>query len=249
MNLRCLFVRVSTDFPIFKRQSSLASCTQIMSTDTEQIIEKAPQPFAAFDPLRHNIAWDRGPLTRPPDPRRAIQFTPRDSPQKSREALGVWRRDRQAFKLFGTTNQYGRITNDIRIAIANDLPYAGASAAEGLVYTYENPTYRTLQGFAVIATWYDPPWTFFDGQGSWRPRFETIVRGATHNAQRGMQTAFRTAVRLRLSDPQGFIDPTTQSASNCIQFIDIHYGSPAVAEQMLEIVDAELGRRVLDPVY
>ncbi|KAJ3851786.1 hypothetical protein EV368DRAFT_83185 [Lentinula lateritia] len=208
---------------------------------TEQLAAEIVQP-RAFNPLRDNIRWDQGPLTRPPDPNRTgvIQFTPRDSAQTSREGLGVWRRGNQAYKLFGTTNQFIRITNDINTARINGLPHANASTSQGLVYTYENPpSFRTLQGFAVIATWYDAPWRFFSGQGNWQPAFRDIVRVATHNSLLGMQRALRLAVQLRVSDPQGFIDPTTQS-TNSIQFIDIHYGSAAVAQAMLEIVDQQL---------
>ncbi|THU92284.1 hypothetical protein K435DRAFT_967719 [Dendrothele bispora CBS 962.96] len=209
---------------------------------TEQTTEEATQALAGpFDPLRHNIRWDQGDVTRVPNPDRAgvIRFTPADSAQTSREALGVWRRNTQAFKLFGTLNQFTRVTTDINTAITNNLPHAGASTAQGLVYTYENPTFRTLQGFAVIATWYDQPWRFFSGQGNWQPGFRAIINGATHNALLGIQRALRIAVQLRLSDPQGFINPTTQ-ATNSIQFIDIHYGSAVIAQQMLDIVNEQL---------
>ncbi|KAK1230840.1 hypothetical protein PQX77_006058 [Marasmius sp. AFHP31] len=193
-----------------------------------------------FDPRRHNIRWDAGDLTRPPNPDRAtvIRFTPTDFQQTSREGLGVWRKTTQAYKLFGTTNQFNRVTQDIQTAKNNGLPYAGASTAQGLVYTYESPpAFRTLTGFAVIATWYEQPtWRFFDGQGNWKPAFRDILRVATHNALLGIQRSLQLAVRLKLSDPQGFINPSTQ-ATNSIQFIDIHYGSDVVAQQMLEIVN------------
>ncbi|KAJ4483578.1 hypothetical protein J3R30DRAFT_3698437 [Lentinula aciculospora] len=209
---------------------------------TEQPVAEFKQPLAAFDPLRNDIRWDQGSLTRPPMPLRpgVILFTPRDSAQESREALGVWRRNNQAFKLFGTTNQFTRIINDINTANNNDLPHANASAFQGLVYTYENPpNFRTLQGFAVIATWYDAPYRFFSGQGNWQPAFREILRVATRNSLLGMQRALRVAVQLRLSDPQGFVNPTTQS-TNSIQFIDIHYGSAVVSQQMLELVNAQI---------
>ncbi|KIK66741.1 hypothetical protein GYMLUDRAFT_911550 [Collybiopsis luxurians FD-317 M1] len=201
----------------------------------------ATEQIFAFNPTRDNITWDAGNVTRPPDPNRptAIRFTPADFRKSSREGLGVWQRTTQAYKLFGTLNQFDRVTRDIQTAKDNGLPYAGASTSQGLVYTYENPpAFRTLTGFAVVAIWYnDPPWKFFDGQGNnWQSNFETIVRGATHNSLLGMQRAFRLAVQMKLSDPQGFIDPTTQS-TNSIQFIDIHYGSDVVAQQMLEIVN------------
>ncbi|THU80310.1 hypothetical protein K435DRAFT_809974 [Dendrothele bispora CBS 962.96] len=65
-------------------------------------------------------------------------------------------------------------------------------------------------------------------------KLRAIINGATHNALLGIQRALRIAVQLRLSDPQGFINPTTQ-ATNSIQFIDIHYGSAVIAQQMLDI--------------
>ncbi|KAJ4479535.1 hypothetical protein C8J55DRAFT_606086 [Lentinula edodes] len=217
------------------------SAEQPTEQPTEQRAAGIVQP-RAFNPLRDDIRWDRGPLTRVPDPNRAgvIVFTPQDSAQTSREGLGVWRKSNQAYKLFGTTNQFTRITNDIQKAKDNGLPYANASTSEGLIYTYENPpNFRTLQGFAVIATWYDAPWRFFSGQGNWQSAFSVIVGAATHNSLLGMQRALRLAVQLKVSDPQGFIDPTTQS-TNSIQFIDIHYGSDVVAQAMLEIVNKQL---------
>ncbi|KIK66746.1 hypothetical protein GYMLUDRAFT_238981 [Collybiopsis luxurians FD-317 M1] len=204
----------------------------------------ATEQVFAFNPTRDNITWDAGNVTRPPDPNRptVIRFTPADFRQESREGLGVWQRNAQAYKLFGTLNQFDRVTRDIQTARDNGLPYAGASTSQGLVYTYESPpNFRTLQGFAVVATWYnDPPWKFFDGQGNWQPAFRAIVNRATHNSLLGMQRAFRLAVTLRLADPQGFIDPTTQS-TNSIQFIDIHYGTAVVAQQMLEISFSKWG--------
>lgn len=46
------------------------------------------------------------------------------------------------------------------------------------------------------------------------------------------------AVRIRLSDPQGFINPT--SAGAAIEFMDIHIGSDSAAIQLLEKVDARI---------
>ncbi|KAF5381471.1 hypothetical protein D9757_008181 [Collybiopsis confluens] len=150
--------------------------------------------------------------------------------------MGVWKKTSRAYKLFKTTNQYDRVTKDIETAKHQGLPYAGASTAQGLVYTYENPKYRHYQGFAVVATWYDPPWMWFDGQGIWEAAFRDILDLATHNALKGIKTSMELAVKLKVSDPQGFIYPTTQS-KNTIQFVDIHYGSDVIAKQMLAIVE------------
>ncbi|KAF5389151.1 hypothetical protein D9757_004968 [Collybiopsis confluens] len=198
------------------------------------------EPHAlAFDPRTQEIRWDVGDVNRPPDPNRptVIRFTPADFISLSRESLGVWRRNNLAYKLYGTTNQFNRVTQDLQTARNNGLPIAGATAAQGLVYTYEvPPAFRTQRGFAVVATFFpQPPWRFFDGQGNWQPAFRDILRSATNNALIGIRRDLELAVRLRLSDPQGFINPTTQ-ATNSIQFIDIHYGSDVVARQMLEIV-------------
>ena len=51
-----------------------------------------------------------------------------------------------------------------------------------------------------------------------------------------IKAAFETAVRLKVTDPQGFINPNVTAAG--VQFIDIHYGSSAgKAQEMLDVVN------------
>ncbi|KAF5383877.1 hypothetical protein D9757_007438 [Collybiopsis confluens] len=224
------------------------------------LLLKSPSPKSTnlLSTLIPNRTWDAGDVTRPPNPDRStvVRFTPADFKHKSNESMGVWKKTSRAYKLFKTTNQYDRVTKDIETAKHQGLPYAGASTAQGLVYTYENPKYRHYQGFAVVATWYDPP-----GCGSmdkvfgrlhfgifsiWR--HTTLSKGTywcsfplgspsmTFISVLRIKTSMELAVKLKVSDPQGFIYPTTQS-KNTIQFVDIHYGSDVIAKQMLAIVE------------
>ncbi|TFK68191.1 hypothetical protein BDN72DRAFT_858581 [Pluteus cervinus] len=206
---------------------------------TDQLDEDAKMLAPQFDPLKHNITWDAGSVLRPPLPTRpgVIGFTPQNSAQKSREALGVWRQTNLAYKLFGTKNQYDRNVRDIQTAQANGLPYANATVVEGLVYTYESPpAFKTKTGFAIIATWYDRPWEFFCAQGNWKPGFENLIKKTNKAGLQSIKAAFQTAVRLGVTDPQGFINPNVTTAG--VQFIDIHYGSSAgKTQEMLDVVN------------
>lgn len=53
-----------------------------------------------------------------------------------------------------------------------------------------------------------------------------------------IQAGLQIAVRLKLADPQGFINVND---NNPIQFIDIHYGNDTSVGQLLEIVNQRLG--------
>ncbi|KIK60043.1 hypothetical protein GYMLUDRAFT_244822 [Collybiopsis luxurians FD-317 M1] len=177
-----------------------------------------------FDPTKDNIKWDEGNPLRKPDPNRVgvISFTPRDYiPKSSKHSMGVWKQNTKAYKLFDTGDNkkpFNDAVENIKTAEKNTLPIAGARAAEGLEYTYE----ITL-----------------GGQDNWKATFEKIVAPATHNALLGMQRDLKRAVTAKLSDPQGFINPTTQSTTS-IQFVDLNFGSGIVAQQMLEIVEKYL---------
>ncbi|KIK60030.1 hypothetical protein GYMLUDRAFT_44050, partial [Collybiopsis luxurians FD-317 M1] len=199
----------------------------------------------SFDPKKNNIRWDEGDPTRRPDPERAgvIRFTPEDYlPNSSRHSLGVWRKDTKTYKLFDTGDNkkpFNDAKKAIETAEKNTLPIAGARAAEGLEYTYEINPYKVRYGFAVVATYYEKPWVWFDGQGDWKATFDKIVAPATHNALLGMQRDLKRAVTAKLSDPQGFINPTTQSTTS-IQFVDLNFGSDTVVQEMLKIVEKYL---------
>ncbi|KIK60029.1 hypothetical protein GYMLUDRAFT_244811 [Collybiopsis luxurians FD-317 M1] len=200
---------------------------------------------AEFDPTKDNIKWDEGNPLRTPDPNRVgvISFTPKDYvPKSSGHSLGVWRKDTKAYKLFDTGDNkkpFNDVKKAIETAEENALPIAGARAAEGLVYTYEISPYKVRYGFAIVATYYEKPWVWFDGQGNWEAKFEEIVAPATHNALLGMQRDLKRAVTAKLSDPQGFINPTTQSKTS-IQFVDLNIGSDKVVQEMLKIVEKYL---------
>ena len=52
-----------------------------------------------------------------------------------------------------------------------------------------------------------------------------------------IQADLQIAVRMKLADPQGFINAKDDSP---IQFIDIHYGNDVSSNQLLEIVNQRL---------
>ncbi|KIK60054.1 hypothetical protein GYMLUDRAFT_244832 [Collybiopsis luxurians FD-317 M1] len=119
----------------------------------------------SFDPKKNNIRWDEGDPTRRPDPERA-----------------------GTYKLFDTGDNkkpFNDAKKAIETAEKNTLHYAGARAAEGLEYTYEINPYKVRYGFAIVATYYEKPWVWFDGQGDWKATFDKIVAPAIHNALLG----------------------------------------------------------------
>ncbi|CAL1699843.1 unnamed protein product [Somion occarium] len=203
----------------------------------------------AFDPTKPGTAvlFDEGPVGRPPVAGRGVRFTTADSPQKSREALGVWFRSNKAWKIYNNdANQTARtkIRNDLQTAIKANLPVDNPSVKDGLVSIAPDDTpFRATEGFAVVVTQFKSPWVFFTAQGSseiakFKQEINKISNRTTLN---NIRSGLATAVQLKLSDPQGFINPTV--TGDPIQFIDIHYSTGAVPEntkELLQIVEDRL---------
>ncbi|KAK7680246.1 hypothetical protein QCA50_016755 [Cerrena zonata] len=204
----------------------------------DQSHELTADVFAAPPPPQ--IQFDEGNVQRPPNANRPIWFTNSDNPIKSNEAAGVWFRGGIAYKIYTTQNTMNKVVPDLATARANNLPIGNANSAVGLVSICPQTQvpFRAKAGFVVRTTDYRVGWQFFTAQGSAEvAKFRGIINGISNRATlTSIQSALQIAVRLRLADPQGFINPNDASP---IQFIDIHYGSDA-SGQLLDIVNQRL---------
>ncbi|OCH92798.1 hypothetical protein OBBRIDRAFT_824535 [Obba rivulosa] len=71
----------------------------------------------------------------------------------SREALGLWRVDGAAWKVYATTKQYQASSDDYRLAnVAAGLPMGDPKFQQG---TVKQGTRLASQGFALITQWMD----------------------------------------------------------------------------------------------
>ena len=81
-----------------------------------------------------------------------IQKTLRNADKiPSREALGLWKVDGKAWKVYGTTKEYNKLSQDYRRAdVAAGLPMGNPSFQQG---TVKQGTKPASEGFALITQW------------------------------------------------------------------------------------------------
>ncbi|KAF8424236.1 hypothetical protein L210DRAFT_3653545 [Boletus edulis BED1] len=143
---------------------------------------------------------------------------------KSRESCGVWRFRDEAWKVFSSMDQYGKIKNDYEGARNKGVPIPEFEFKRGYVYDKNG---RRREGFALVVTY------ITSGRRFTLPKdctnLKTAIRSITKDkVLQKIEHGLRKAIEAGVVDPQGFIDP--ENVKSPITFIDIHTKStPSLA--------------------
>ncbi|KAI0697583.1 hypothetical protein BC835DRAFT_1413619 [Cytidiella melzeri] len=138
--------------------------------------------------------------------------------KSSREAIGIWKVDSKAWKVYGTTNKYQALSDDYRrAAVAAGLPMGDPSFQQGKV---KDGKKAETQGFVLITQWMEGT-NFQKTSSSFKAALtkEKLSKDKTTNDYKRTKSGCDAANTVGLKDCQGFIKP---GINEPLRFIDIH---------------------------
>ncbi|KAI0697585.1 hypothetical protein BC835DRAFT_1413621 [Cytidiella melzeri] len=159
----------------------------------------------------------------------------------SREAIGIWKVNSKAWKVYGTTKQYQALSDDYRRAdVAAGLPMGNPSFQLGTVKV-GNKT--ETQGFILITQWMEGT-NFQKSASSFEAALakEKLSKDTTTNDYKRTKGGCDAANKVGLRDPQGFVKPGIYEP---LRFIDIHtswdpvlnvFGFSGKAAELVEVI-------------
>jgi len=197
------------------------------------------------DPIKTvRFAADERPNLPPSQIPAGVRFTTANSTFiESREAAGVWVSDGYAWKIYKTQNTLAKVRADITTASNASLPLVpiqtvnGQKVPAGYVFLPVDSAQSTF-GFAVKTQYLKDPYVFFSAQGTGLGSFQSILDKITNKTYlERYKAALEIAVRIKLSDPQGFMTP-----AGAMAFFDIHIGSASKSQELLDRVNARIAK-------
>ncbi|KAF7970994.1 hypothetical protein HWV62_22245 [Athelia sp. TMB] len=172
----------------------------------------------------------------------------------SREAAGVWitaAKPRSVWKIYRKTNTLDTLKKDIKTAEDNDLPLVPIEKINvggqqekvptGFVFLPVDSPLKTF-GFAIKTRFLENPYVFFSAQTGGVAIFRNFLKDIEIKSHlERYKGSLEIALKIKLSDPQGFINPSGE-----MQFLDIHIGGNATGVQsLLEAVNDRLAQLAL----